>query len=102
MKLIHNVSNNCFTNIEGFRQLYIGEGQKGLQNTFAVVVHLDNKAVAPLAFFSDEEEAKECLDDIVLFMAKELDTDIMTVKDNVKESLLIAPDSTKDKIKRVK
>lgn len=112
MKFIYNKTIDCYTKIDDLVQIYVGEGQKGLTNPFAIIVHLKDKTVAPLVFFKDKEEAGECLLRIIEFYRGSeiegedvsLDRDILTVTNNVPDSILVTPDSIKNKteFKRVK
>lgn len=96
MKFIFNRSQSAYTNIDNCKQVFVGEGKKGLQSAFAVVVCLGDNAKAPLAFFSDKGEAEEFLESVIDFCLKG-DADVLEVEDKVNDSILVTPDVMKSK-----
>jgi hypothetical protein len=96
MKVIYNKDQKAYTKIDNAMQFYVGAGTKDLHQTFAVMVHIGERATAPLAFFSEEQKAEECLAKIVDFWVNG-DTPTLEINNDTKESVLIVPDAMKSK-----
>jgi hypothetical protein len=98
MKLLHNKTNDLYLNLENMVTVQVTELTKELNKVYGIVVCLSTHSPTPVVFFSDKEKARKCLKDIILFRTEELVFgDTLEVEDDVKESILVAPDSVKNK-----
>lgn len=96
MKIVYNKGQRAYTKIDNAVQFYIGVGTKDLRHTFAVMTHIGERATAPLAFFSEEKMAEECMERVIDFWLNG-GTPILEIDNDVKESVLVVPDSMKNK-----
>jgi hypothetical protein len=96
MKIVFNKTQKAYTKIDDALQFYVGTGQKELYKTFAVVMELSERGKILLAFFTDEEKAKECLESIIDYwiIGK---THVLEIENDVKESILVVPESIQNK-----
>lgn len=97
MKLVYNKTQNAYTRLDNAVQLYVGKGQKDLHSTFAIIVHIGDKAAAPLAFFTEEQKAIECLESIIDFWLTG-EAQVLEIENEMKESILVVPESMKAKM----
>lgn len=95
MKVVHNKSNNLYIVLNNAITFQVLKSSKEINKVFAIIICMPTHNPTPIAFYSNEEEAKDCLRVIVEYFLDGTD-DILEIEDNIEESLLLTPDSVRN------
>lgn len=101
MKILHNITENIYFIIDEVMGFQIGDAQNGLHKAKAVIIRTKEFGFTPIGVFDEEEKAKKCLKRIINFFKygenpHATDKDILEIENEIKESVLQAPESLKN------